>query len=730
MNWRASCRVAGAILLAAASILLLWENLLGSQDRGELAHLQGRLQSSHDPGAMDLTTWLDSPAFPYAVLIIGFALLLLAVWPGRIRRPTGGGASRHASGAAAGRSDPRKVLTAVLSRYRHAFVAAGLFSAVINILMLTGALYMLEVYDRVLPSRSVPTLVGLSVIAAVMFVAMGLLEFIRGRILSRVGMALGETLNVRLFKTSTRLPLIAGSRTDAQAPLRDLDNIRTFMSSGGPPAMFDLPWMPFYLFIIYLFHPLMGLVALVGAIVLVAITVAVEFKTREPAKKLNNSSQKRQALADAGRRNAEVVVAMGMGSRLAARYEAASEDHNWHNLRIGNVAATAGSISRTLRLILQSGILGVGAWLAIHDQATAGIIIAGSILFGRALAPVDAAIANAKSFVTARQSWERLNKLLSVLPEHSEPLPLPDPVNRISVSGVTVVAPGGQTPLVQNVSFAVEAGKSLGIVGPSGSGKSCLARTLAGAWLPAKGSVQLDGAALNQWSEDALGRHVGYVPQNVELFAGTIADNISRFDPDADPIAIVNAAKVAGVHQLITSFGNGYQTEIGVDGSNMSAGQRQRIALARALYGDPFLVVLDEPNSNLDPDGEKALILAIEQVKARNGIVIVVAHRIDVLSVVDDIIIMKNGWASQPMSQREEAPGHTPEIARQPGAKQSLMMTPGLAQVLRQASENRINGALRNGAAAADASLRSDDQSQVSSNEQPKSQPVAEAAPP
>jgi PrtD family type I secretion system ABC transporter len=344
---------------------------------------------------------------------------------------------------------------------------------------------------------------------------------------------------------------------------------------------------------------------------------------------------------------------MGMGHRLGAEWQAANVEYLGRHQRASDVAGSFGALSKTLRFMLQSGMLGLGAWLVLQGQATGGIIIAGSILLGRALAPVDGVIANSKNFVNARQSWARLSKLLGALPVPDEPLSLHPPRARLTVSGLVLVPPGGQAPLVHDVSFEVGAGQAVGVIGPSGSGKSCLSRAIVGAWQPVKGKVQLDGASLNQWSPEAIGRHIGYLPQDVELFAGTIARNIARFEPNADPNAIIAAAQAAGVHNLITSFPDGYDTQIGEQGAALSAGQRQRVALARALYRDPFLIVLDEPNSNLDAAGEQALLEAIEGVKARGGIVVVVAHRPDVLAAVDHIIAMQNGRALSPLSTQQ-----------------------------------------------------------------------------
>jgi PrtD family type I secretion system ABC transporter len=537
----------------------------------------------------------------------------------------------------------RSELGEALRTCRNAFIGVGVMSCAINVLYLTGSIFMLEVYDRVLPSRSVPTLIGLAILAGGMYLTQGILDLIRVRILGRVGTALDELLNRRVFDTMVRLPLVMGARNEGLQPLRDLDAVRSFLSGMGPGAFFDLPWLPFYLAICFAFHFMIGITALVGAIILVGLTLATEYLSREPAQQATGLAARRNDLAASSRRNAEVVVAMGMTSRLTERWSAANEKYLAGNQRAADVAGGLGAISKVLRMTLQSAVLGVGAYLVIHQEATAGVIIAGSILSARALAPVDLAIAHWRSFMGARQSWDRLNKLLEQLPARSAQTMLQDPSSRLSVETISIVPPGDQKIIVQEVTFALEAGQGLGIIGPSGSGKSSLVRTLVGVWQPFRGKVRLDGAALDQWSPDVLGRHIGYLPQDVELFAGTVAQNISRFDPEATSDAIIHAAKEAGVHQLIIKMRDGYDTQIGEQGTNLSAGQAQRVALARALYRDPFVIVLDEPNSNLDTEGDEALTRAIRGARERGAIVIVVAHRPVGIEGVDQLLVLKDG---------------------------------------------------------------------------------------
>jgi PrtD family type I secretion system ABC transporter len=526
---------------------------------------------------------------------------------------------------------------------RSAFIGVGLMSCIINLLYLTGSIFMLEVYDRVLPSRSVPTLVGLIILAIGLYMAQGILDMIRGRILGRIGTALDEALNARVFDTVVRLPLMNGGRSEGLQPIRDLDNIRSFLGGQGPSAFFDLPWLPLYLAICFAFHVLIGVTALVGAIILVSLTLITEYMSRQPAREALGLAARRNDLAATSRRNAEVLVAMGMSSRMTARWTDANEKYLAGNQRASDVIGGLGTVAKVMRMMLQSAVLGVGAYLVIHQEATAGIIIAGSILSARALAPVDLAIAHWKGFVAARQSWERLNRLLDQLPVRAEPTLLQDPTSRLSIESVGIAAPGDQRVIVQDVTFALTAGQGLGVIGPSGSGKSSLVRTLVGVWLPFRGKVRLDGAALDQWSSDQLGRHVGYLPQDVELFGGTVAQNICRFDPQAKSDDIIAAAKEAGVHDMIIKMRDGYNTQVGDQGAALSAGQAQRVALARALYGDPFLIVLDEPNSNLDTEGDDALTRAIRSARERGAIVVVVAHRPVGIEAVDQILVLRDG---------------------------------------------------------------------------------------
>jgi ATP-binding cassette subfamily C protein PrsD len=534
-------------------------------------------------------------------------------------------------------------LSAALRACRTAFIGIGVMSAMINVLYLTGSFFMLEIYDRVVPSRSVPTLVGLLILALGLYTALGILDMIRGRILVRIGASLDESLGARVFNIVARLPLKIGQRNDGMQPIRDLDSMRSFLSGLGPVAMFDLPWLPFYIGICFAFHPLIGITALGGAIILVIVTLITEYLTRKSIIESTGLAIARNASAEMSRRNAEALVAMGMLGHVARHWDDANRKYLESQRRVSDVAGGLGALSKVFRMMLQSAVLAVGAYLVIYQMATAGIIIAGSILAARALAPVDLAVANWKGFVAARQGWYRLNQLLNAIPPDPPRMELHPPARILTVENAAVLAPGAQKIVAQDIHFTLERGSGLGIIGPSGSGKSSVARMLVGAWMPARGKVRLDGAALDQWSSVALGRHLGYLPQDVELLAGSVAQNISRFEPTPSSDRIIAAAKAAGVHELITGLSEGYETQVGEQGTALSAGQAQRIALARALYRDPFLVVLDEPNSNLDAEGDEALTKAVLSVRARGGIIVVIAHRPSAIAGVDLLLVMKQG---------------------------------------------------------------------------------------
>ncbi|WP_077966523.1 type I secretion system permease/ATPase [Ensifer adhaerens] len=533
----------------------------------------------------------------------------------------------------------------VVAASRLAITGIALISGVVNVLALTSPLFMLQVYDRVLASGSLPTLVALGILAAAMFAIQCVLEVLRSRILLRIGERFDRRLSGRVHDAIVRMPLLTRMPGDGLQPLRDLDNVRSFLSGNGPTAFFDLPWMPLYLGICFLFHFWIGMTALIGAVVLVSLTVVTDLLSQQPIRDTVHHNMARNGVMEAARRNAEVIRAMGLGRRIADDWQQTNNAYLRANRRAGDIAGILGGVSRSMRLVLQSAMLAVGAWLVIQQEVTAGVMIASSIMMGRALAPVDLAIASWKPFLLARQSWSRLNELLERVPNAPPTMVLPRPQSDLRVENLTILPPGEKKPTVTGVNFAVSAGSALGVIGPSGSGKSTLVRALVGAWGPAVGKVRIDGASLDQWAPENLGPHIGYLPQGVELFDGTIAQNIARFEQNPDAEAVVAAAKAAGAHDLILRFDEGYETRIGEAGSALSAGQRQRIGLSRALYRDPFLVVLDEPNANLDNDGEIAVVNAIAAVRKRGGIAVVVAHRPSAIGVVDLVLMMDGGQA-------------------------------------------------------------------------------------
>nr|WP_240535513.1 type I secretion system permease/ATPase [Rhizobium freirei] len=550
----------------------------------------------------------------------------------------------------------------MLSSLRKAFFSIALASAAINMLALTGSFFMLQVYDRVIPSRSLPTLSGLVVIVATLFLFQGALELLRSMLLARIGMSLDERLNGRIFRSLLFLPTQKQTSDDGLQSIRDLEQIRSFLSGSGSTAFFDLPWVPFYLILCFLFHVWIGVTALCGAVLLVGITLLAETLSRRPALEAAKSSAARLGFAQAARRNWEAAISMGFAGRLTEKWTAMNDDYLRHQSAAGAIVGALTIAAKMARMMLQSAVLAVGAILVIRQEATGGIIIASSILVTRALAPVELAIAQWKGFVAARQGWARLAALLDVAPAGQHVLTLPAPVNELGVENISVISPGGRDFILRNISFKISAGTVLGIIGPSASGKSSLARALTGLWPVTIGTVRLDKAALSQWDVNELGRHIGYLPQDVGLIEGSIADNISRFAKDATPEPVIRAAKAAGVYDMIVKLPDGFDTMIGEAGSRLSAGQRQRIALARSLYGDPFLVVLDEPNSNLDADGEACLTAALSGVRERGGIAIVIAHRPSALAAADTVMIVAGGQV-QAFGPKKDVLGLPPKPA-------------------------------------------------------------------
>ncbi|WP_085587449.1 type I secretion system permease/ATPase [Thalassospira sp. MCCC 1A01428] len=552
-------------------------------------------------------------------------------------------------------------LGGVIASLRKVFGIVAALSGVSNILMLTGPLFMLQVYDRVLASRSVPTLLALTGLVLGLYLFLGTVDALRARMLVRMGWRVDEQTGPVVLRSAVSLPLDQPG-SDAR-PMNDLDQIRQFLGSAGPVAICDLPWMPLFLGIVFLLHPWLGMLALTGGLVLVILTLISETLSRRHVSRMNRQAVRRTSLLDAGRRNAEVLRAMGMVPAFAGRWAMVNDRYLQTNTTAGDVTSTFSAYIKVIRLAMQSGVLALGAYLAILQEVSPGAMVAASILTARALSPVEQAIGNWRGFVAARQAYARLRRLpdadVTNVPFRSSPrLVLPAPCQNMTVQSLVVQtmphrAPGhphrptarpasGRT-LLKIAQLELRAGDGLGVIGPSGSGKSTFARALVGIGHYAQGSIRLDGAELSHWSRDDLGQYVGYLPQDVELFDDTVARNIARLQARPDAKKVIAAAKQAGVHDLIQSLPGGYDTQIGPGGVVLSGGQRQRIGLARAMFDDPFLVVLDEPNASLDSDGEQALLKAVAGLRERGAIVVMIAHRPNILACVNRAMVIQNG---------------------------------------------------------------------------------------
>ena len=523
---------------------------------------------------------------------------------------------------------------------RGSFLTVGVFSAAVNILMLTPPMYMLSAYDRVLASGSLPTLGMLTLIMVFLLAAMGGFEWVRSQILIRVSNRFDALLSGRLYDISLKQALYSGGSNTQAAPLQDLNGIRQFVTGNGLFAFFDAPWLPIYIAVMFLFHPVFGYIAIAAAIFLMIVAIVNEKVTSGPLTEANKKSQLLNAENSKRLRNAEVIQSMGMARSIRDRWQVGQNsmlmDQTLASARAGSLTA----FSKSSRIMIQSLILGVGAYLAVIGEISPGVMIAGSILLGRALAPLDQMVAVWKQFVTVRGQWKRLTEILSKVPLDADKMELPAPQGSLSAEQMVVGAPGSRTPILRNISFKIPTGVSVGVIGPSGSGKSTLVRAMLGIWPLTGGSMRLDGADVFTWDREHLGPFVGYLPQDIELFEGTIAENIARFG-EIDSEKVVEAAKAAGVHELILSLPNGYDTSLGQH--QLSGGQKQRVGLARALYGDPVLVILDEPNSNLDDVGERALFQALRSLKARGATVVTVSHRMNILAEVDALLMLADG---------------------------------------------------------------------------------------
>jgi PrtD family type I secretion system ABC transporter len=532
-------------------------------------------------------------------------------------------------------------LKQALSAVRGAFGATIVFSFFINLLMFVAPLYMLQVYDRVLGSRNETTLVMLTIIAGGMLFVFGCLELVRSRVLVRIGCRLDRVLNKQVFSSVFEQSVRQPSGSHSQA-LRDLDSLREFMTGSGLIAFCDAPWVPLFLAVVFMFHPLLGFVALTGAVIIFLLALANEIFTRKPLSEASKANVGASTFVTTSLRNAEAVQAMGMLPGIMSRWSEKHQDVIGLQAQASDRAGLILSSSKAIRMFLQVAILGTGAYLALRQEITPGTMIAASIIMGRALAPVEAAVGQWRGFVNARTAYQRLNELLANTTENKDNMPLPAPRGHLAAERVVVAPPGSRTPVLKGVSFELPAGEAMGVIGPSGAGKSTLARALVGVWPAVNGAVRLDGADLHEWDKEELGPYLGYLPQDVELFDGTVAENIARFR-EVDSDAVVRAAQMAGVHDLILRLPDGYDTQIGAGGQALSGGQRQRVALARALYGDVRLVLLDEPNANLDTEGEKALTAAIANLRQEGRTVVIITHRPQLLSGVDKVLAMDGG---------------------------------------------------------------------------------------
>jgi PrtD family type I secretion system ABC transporter len=536
----------------------------------------------------------------------------------------------------------RSEVTSVLLASRMAFASTAVFSCLVNILMLTGPLFMLQVYDRVLTSGSVPTLIVLIGIVIALYAYYGFLEFLRARILVRIGRRVEERLRDRVFDSMAEHALRRTQGIGGQ-PITDLAAIRQFLSGQGPFAFLDMPWVPVYLLVIFLMHWMLGVAAVIAAIVIFILAIWSERATRGPMAEANSATVKSSIMTDESRRNSEALHSLGMRGAIRKKWADMQQIALDHQTVANDVGGSLSAASRVLRLMVQSGMLALGAYLALQHEISPGAMIAASIIMGRALAPVEQAVASWQQFLGFRKAMERLKTILASVPAVGDRMKLPQPKGKLEVENLVVQMPGAEKPVLQGITFTVEPGKGIGVIGPTGAGKSTLARALVGVMPITRGTVRLDGATHDQRDIDEAGKLIGYLPQDIQLFDGTAAQNIARFDVTADPTKIVEAAQLANVHELIMRLPKGYDTPLGENGARLSAGQRQRVALARALFGDPMLFVLDEPNSNLDAEGEVALDRAIRVSMARGASVVVIAHRPSALASIQQILVLSEG---------------------------------------------------------------------------------------
>ena len=533
-------------------------------------------------------------------------------------------------------------VTQTLKSLRSAWVGVGLLSLFVNILMLTGPLYMLQVYDRVLTSQSVSTLIALSVLMLLMYMFMGAMDFLRSRILVRLGNYVETQLSGRTFKSWLRQGL-EGPAAAKQRPLQDLRRISQFLRGPAPVTFFDIPFTPIYIAVIFLLHPTLGWFAIFGAVVVLIIALLAERMTRKPQATSQGYAANSDNFSQSCHTHAETVMSMGMAHDLGRRWVETKDEGIDLGLKASDIAGSSTAFTKAFRMFLQSAILGIGAALAVAQIVTPGVMIAGSIILGRALAPIQMVIGQWRNYIQAKNAYKRMNIFYEDYSIEDDFVPLPAPKGYLSAEAMTAGPPNAKVATLKGIQFDIEPGDALVVLGPSGSGKSTLARLLVGVWMPQVGAVRLDGATYSQWDREALGQHIGYLPQQITLFDGTIGENIARFRNDLPATEIVKAAQAAGVHDLVLSLPDGYNTLIGTGGLILSVGQTQRVALARALYGNPALVVLDEPNSNLDSHGDTALNTAITNLRAQGSTVVVISHRQTVMSVANKALVLREG---------------------------------------------------------------------------------------
>ncbi|MEA3315537.1 MAG: type I secretion system permease/ATPase [Campylobacterota bacterium] len=563
---------------------------------------------------------------------------------------------------------------------KKSFLVVGLFSLFINLLMLVPPLYMLQLYDRVLTSRSEDTLIMLTLIVVVLFITMALLEIVRSKILVKVGNKLDEILSKRIFNSLFELANKHPGKASSM-PISDLTQVRQFMTGNGLFAFFDAPWIPIYIAVLFMFHPVFGYFAIFAALVLLAFTIINEYSTKEKLAEANGLNRASTIYVDSNIRNAEVINAMGMKDNIRGIWE--EKYHGFLNAQndASNKAGIWSNISKSSRMLFQSLILGIGGYLAINMEVSPGMMIAGSIIMGRALAPLDLIINSWKGFSSARTSYGRLDALLADFPKDKDVMDLPAPKGEILLEGVVVIPPGAKQPSIKGISMKIDVGDVVGIIGPSAAGKSSLARVILGLWPLVQGKARLDKADVHQWDKQDLGQYIGYLPQDIELFEGSVSQNIARFR-EVDAQKVVEAAQKAGVHEMILRLPDGYDTKIGAGGASLSGGQRQRVGFARAIYDNPVLVVLDEPNSNLDDQGEMALIKAVKSLRETNTTVVIITHRPSILQVTNKIAVIKQGTL--------EGYGNTNEVLANMAAANNKAKQQAAPQQIKQTQAPKI----------------------------------------